>query len=287
MDYAFFSNTLLGVGVLILFQSLRHVRRIMQQLPVDKNHLRTKWTALALLIVFFIVGYCAYLGLFWQSQTHLVDLIVPAIFFFGAWFVWLSTRLSLQTAIDFVYIAQLEQETWIDPLTGAFNRRYLHQRLSKEVYQSQKYQMPLALIMIDLDHFKLINDQYGHLAGDQMLSEMCRIIRAAVRKSDSVTRYGGEEFLIILSKTHGLKAAQIAEYIRSQVEEHIFIVKEPSGKTKNLSMTISVGIAMLSEHIDSLDKLIESADSCLYQAKDEGRNKVVAPYSSAKHPLTA
>jgi hypothetical protein len=122
-----FSNSLVLVGIIILIGSLVTVRKITQRLPLGSS--RNSWYAMAALISFFVLGYLGYMIVFWNKHTGYLDLIVPGIFFFGACFVWLSSVLALQTAMDVMRITALEHEAFTDPLTGVYNRRFMEQRL--------------------------------------------------------------------------------------------------------------------------------------------------------------
>jgi diguanylate cyclase (GGDEF)-like protein len=149
--------------------------------------------------------------------------------------------------------------------------------LTKEVARAERYQRPLALLMIDVDHFKRYNDTCGHLAGDEVLRKIATIFRRCTRESDCVGRYGGEEFLIILPETVGDDAGRIAERIRSHLAEEDF----PFGPQK-LRITISGGIASFPRNGRSPESLLKSADAALYEAKNRGRNRVVPAVDEAE-----
>lgn len=158
-----------------------------------------------------------------------------------------------------------------DELTNAYNRRYLYERLNKELERAKRYQHPLSILMIDLDHFKSVNDKYGHQFGDFVLKEMVKQFKEAVRNVDIVTRYGGEEFTIILPDTNIEGARIAAERIRARIQAHTFASDPHLEK-----MTISVGIASLGvDDITTAEQLMKNADNKLYQAKTQGRNCVV------------
>ena len=153
-----------------------------------------------------------------------------------------------------------------DELTGLFNRRYINKTLRYLTEKATTNKTDLSLIMLDIDLFKLINDEYGHQIGDEVLVSISKIIQQTVREVDLVGRYGGEEVIIILPKASHIKAIQIANRIRENIESHIF---EHIGKT----VTISGGVATCQDI--NADKLIKQADDNLYEAKDRGRNQIV------------
>jgi len=156
-----------------------------------------------------------------------------------------------------------------DALTGLPNRRYLMDRLEEEVARAERYEYPLSCLMLDLDRFKLVNDQFGHQTGDVVLKELAQLLIENIRMVDIVARYGGEEFVIILPNT-GLNARILAERIRRSVEQYAF------AEALNLKLTISIGYSILNVH-HSFDgfELINRADIALYKAKKD-RNAVAS-----------
>ncbi len=183
--------------------------------------------------------------------------------------------LSLQTAVDLRRLDLLETENITDQLTQVYNRRYLDRRLDTEVARSTRYALPLSVLLLDIDHFKRVNDTYGHQAGDLALSTLGGLLKTALRDLDVVARYGGEEFLLICVNTPADGAAIVAERLRQMVESQQVRVADGSGESRNISITISIGVACLSGGIDSKGKLVEAADRALYRAKEEGRNRVI------------
>lgn len=174
----------------------------------------------------------------------------------------------------------LEQQSLSDPLTGLRNRRYLHHcinedlaRVQRNYTDSKPERGDLIFMMVDIDHFKSVNDQYGHAAGDQVLVQATAILQASVRESDTLIRWGGEEFLIVARDTNYLEAQDLAERIRTQLEAHVFHL--PDGETTQ--RTCSIGFAPYPFFVDKLDffaweQVINLADHCLYVAKGSGRN---------------
>jgi len=175
-------------GALILIRAMIPIRQLIGRLTTGT--VRSRWYLMAALIALFIIGYLGYAAAFWESHSTLVDLIVPSVFFFGACFVLLTTTLSLHTAIDLGRLRVLERDAATDPLTGLFNRRYMNCRLTEEVANAKRYGLPLSALMLDIDHFKQINDKHGHQAGDEMLVSLGKVIAGELRESDVLTRYG-------------------------------------------------------------------------------------------------
>ena len=156
-----------------------------------------------------------------------------------------------------------------DPLTGVYNRRQFFLLGEKLVEQATANQHPLAAIMFDIDHFKIINDTYGHIAGDRVLRGISDHINAELRRADLVARFGGDEFAILLPEANEIQAWQVAERLRERIALSAFL--DPSIA---LHITASLGIAQLGSGEDSIDTLIERADKALYTAKQTGRNRV-------------
>ncbi len=174
--------------------------------------------------------------------------------------------------VEAEYHEEIYRLTIIDALTDIHNKRYLLEFLDRELSRSARYTRPLALIMIDLDKFKSINDEMGHLGGDFTLREVAACIKGNVRKEELFARYGGEEFAVVLPETSREGALYVAERIRSQVEKHAFTYE---GKT--YPVTISVGVATtIGDASLTPNELIRQADENLFKAKHEGRNRVVA-----------
>ncbi len=180
---------------------------------------------------------------------------------------------TLVSGISSIYIAykaycQVQELSVTDHLTGLFNRRKFFDELEKEVERSNRYRSKLSLIMLDIDHFKDINDKYGHQAGDVVLRHLAKTLLINTRKTDVTARYGGEEFIIMLTETGMAGALDVAKRINKQVELHE--VKTAAGI---VHFTVSLGLAE-HESSDSADSLLGRADTALYQAKGNGRNRV-------------
>ncbi len=156
-----------------------------------------------------------------------------------------------------------------DALTSIFNRRHFYELALNEFERSVRYKAPLSVIMLDIDHFKYINDKYGHLTGDQILISFVQRVHAELRTSDIFARYGGEEFIILLPETDNQQAIQVAERIRLVTAEKPFANKKTAPY-----ITISLGVATLDPSCDNLDTLIDRSDKALYEAKQIGRNRV-------------
>jgi two-component system cell cycle response regulator len=161
----------------------------------------------------------------------------------------------------------------LDELTGLRNRRYLDRHLASLVDQAREQQRPLSVLMLDIDHFKAINDTYGHLAGDQVLREFARRVAETVRGVDLACRMGGEEFVVVMPGTDGAVALKVAERLRKVIADVPFAVPD---RGQTIAVTVSVGMAMMAPEADTPQTLLKRADEALYRAKRDGRNRVVA-----------
>ena len=264
------ANGLVISGLVILIGALFRVRMLINQLPTGQ--VRRKWIFQSALILVFIPGYLAYTVFFWNRGAGLTDLMVPAVFFFGAWFVWMTISLSLQTALDIRRVTVLEQESITDPLIGIYNRRYLERRLKDEFVKAKRYNHQLSLLLIDIDHFKQVNDTYGHQVGDLVLRYWGGLIQGIVRASDIVTRYGGDEILVITPNISAEAACALAERICRIIGSHDFNLGSLPGKQQVIHITVSIGVAELNPASDTVEKFLKDADRALYFAKNGGRN---------------
>ncbi len=159
-----------------------------------------------------------------------------------------------------------------DGLTGLFNRRYAEERLDKEFVRATRHARELSVLFMDLDHFKFFNDMYGHQVGDEILEILAGIMTQAVRESDTLARWGGEEFIVICPETNQEDAGILAQRIRKSVAGHPF----PNAAQQPLGIvSLSIGVASRSNATESPEKLLRFADEAVYVAKDNGRNRVV------------
>jgi diguanylate cyclase (GGDEF)-like protein len=165
-------------------------------------------------------------------------------------------------------LEQVESKAMIDPLTQVFNRGTYNMEIDQMIKKFKRYKNPAALIIIDIDHFKTFNDDYGHKVGDAVLALVASVIKGAVRDTDMVFRYGGEEFVVLLDNLDLKNALTVAEKVRAQIESHHLTNKE-----NVLNVTVSIGLSCFKEG-DIETSVFERADKALYQGKQNGRNRV-------------
>jgi diguanylate cyclase (GGDEF)-like protein len=176
----------------------------------------------------------------------------------------LRYALKLNATLD-----ELNRLATHDGLTGLLNRRELNRIMVDEAERSARFGRPFSLVMLDLDHFKRVNDEHGHAAGDQVLQETARRISAQLRKTDRVARFGGEEIAVLLIELGEEAAIEVAERLVEAVREEPYVLKDGT----RLEVTISAGLATLPRAADSAEGLMEAADAALYRAKSTGRNR--------------
>jgi len=194
-----------------------------------------------------------------QIDLSLLEIIAPQM------------ALALERAEWQEKATQFQLMSITDPLTGLPNRRYLEERLAEEVNRSKRYDQPLSFLMIDIDDFKLYNDRNGHQAGDLALQMAAQGLKATLRSADVASRYGGEEFCVLLPQTSLHEAGVIAERMREKIERTDFThaKAQPQG-----AVTISIGVSTFSATVSTAEQIIWAADRALYQAKSDGKNQI-------------
>lgn len=185
----------------------------------------------------------------------------------------LSLFSTMVSGISSLYIAyksyqQVQHLSETDPLTSLYNRRKFFEELTREIERVSRYESPLSIIMLDIDHFKAVNDKYGHQMGDEVLRTLADVLRANTRKTDMVARYGGEEFIIMLPETPLKGSRGVADRILSEVEKTAVL-----GAALEINFTVSLGLAYFTKG-DTVDSLVARTDQALYTAKKNGRNRV-------------
>lgn len=175
-------------------------------------------------------------------------------------------------------IADLKGLTYTDDLTGLYNQRYLELILDREISLSKRNETQFSVLFMDLDHFKNVNDTHGHLIGSRLLYEVGQEVKKTLRESDITFRYGGDEFVMILSHTDLKDAVLVAERVRVQIEKKRFLVREGL----EIRLTASIGVANVPDHAETKQQILRAADAALYGVKKAVRNKVIAATASFK-----
>ncbi|MDZ4201539.1 MAG: diguanylate cyclase [Gallionella sp.] len=196
------------------------------------------------------------------SITSIVSGVALFVFFY-----WLVGRIGRRIERDELMLHNLASR---DGLTGLYNHRMFYIMLEEEISRSRRYQRQVSMLLIDIDHFKRVNDTYGHVAGDRVLEGISRVLETGVRHEDKLCRYGGEEIAVILPESSVQAAVYSAERLRTSVEEASF--RDDEGQ--EIKITVSIGVATLPAQVPSLQELVNASDAALYVAKESGRNRV-------------
>ena len=203
--------------------------------------------------------------------------------------LFLSFMVIILTSVGFLVLQKDRAEqaatklAVTDPLTGTFNRRTFLDLAEKEIARARRSQAPLSLVMFDLDHFKKVNDRYGHVAGDYVLKRFVEVTQLCLRQEDLLVRYGGEEFCLLLPDTDVGDAVALAERIRAATEYSMFIFDEGQSEQR-IHVTVSGGVAKLGADA-RIDTLVARADEALYAAKNAGRNQIAVAPDDAITPV--
>lgn len=268
--FIFFIIAALGVNILNLFhgQDLSVYAFVVMSIPLI---LRTKILYYGIIYTFIVIGFTVCLSTLHPDKTN--GLTITQVFLYA--FVGFLTTLTIEYARRKTFHLEeelrkkntiLESISVKDPLTGVFNRRYMMDLLVHHILLARKNSQPLCQGIMDVDHFKKINDTLGHLTGDDVLKEIAKIIKSTVRSNDLVFRFGGEEFIILFPETNLEHANRVMQRIRKVIENHKFMgVPWP--------VTASGGFTALTDN-DSPDSMLKRSDEFLYKAKQDGRNRI-------------
>jgi diguanylate cyclase (GGDEF)-like protein len=261
------------LGICILAAGLLFSGRLIARQP--SGRLSGSWIAFAVLMFLFIVvvGYIGYASIRWRSDARLSDLGIPFMFF-GACLVLAVSTLTLTSMQALQRLTALENETITDSLTGIPNYRYFSGRLNEEVARSNRYQAPLALIIVDVDGFKKINDVYGFGVADLVLIALAKLVLSVARDSDITARYGRDQIAVIAPNTTAADAARFAERILQKVETASLLPAEVSVAGDAAGVKVNIGVSSLGPHIRAPQALIAAANAALLNAKNGRRNHI-------------
>jgi diguanylate cyclase (GGDEF)-like protein len=259
-------------GALVLVAALVPAGEIIKQFP--DGVFRHRWRLVQAALLFFVVGYSTYMVAFWEHHQRWEDLIIPLVLLLAALCVAATVWLSSQTSAEHRRVASLETDTITDTLVGVYNRRYLEHRLTEEAARARRHSLPLSLLLFDIDHFRRVNQTWGREVGDQVLSFLGHLLVTAVRESDVVARYGGEEILVIAPNTTTEQAVALADRLRAQIAEEDLAFAASTGGRPALRIAVSVGVAESQPDESGWRSLVERAEQALVRAKAEGRNRV-------------
>ncbi|QJR13750.1 hypothetical protein DSM104440_00540 [Usitatibacter palustris] len=242
------------------------------QAPISRG---TRGLAIGSFAVASILFFLRAVGAVW-SVDPLMGFIEPNLFqtltFAGGFAALLASSSGVGLMHKERADAAAARLATLDPLTGAYNRRSFHETAERELARARRAAQPLSIIILDIDHFKAVNDKHGHKVGDEIIKTLADIVRAQLRKEDMLVRFGGEEFCVMLPQVPGPGAVVVAGRIRKAVASDPVIIDG-----REIPLTVSLGVAArLDEGPESIDELIARADQALAMAKERGRNRVVA-----------
>lgn len=267
----FLAMALVAAALAVLIAALVPMRRLLVQLPAGP--MRAQWQMLCLLVVCMLAGFGLYLVFFQQRHADWPDLLPPAVFACAAVFTGLATRLSLATISNVRRFSLLDRSQVTDALTGLRSRDYLDRLMQQQMQHAERRGLAVSVMLLDIDHFARINQTYGHVVGDQVLTEIGRILSTSVRESDVLVRYGGEEIAVLAPHTPPAAAMAVAERLRRDIEVGARkALREAQGARQ--AITVSIGVAGREAGAAAAGDLFSLAQDALQRAKDEGRNRV-------------
>jgi diguanylate cyclase (GGDEF)-like protein len=266
------AEALTVLGALVLVAALVPAGEMLTQFP--DGAFRHRWRLVQAALLFFVVGYSIYSVAFWERHQRWEDLILPLVLLLAAIFVAATVRLSWQTTAEIRRVANIEGETITDTLVGVYNRRYLEHRLTEEIARARRHSLTLSILLFDIDHFRRLNATWGRDVGDQVLGYIGRLLVSAVRESDVVARYGGEELMVIAPSTTSEQAVLLADRVRTQIANENLAFAGAAGGRPGLRVAVSVGVVESRPDEAGWSSLVGRAEEALSRAKTAGRNRV-------------
>jgi diguanylate cyclase (GGDEF)-like protein len=275
LEFADAKESLAAVEAYRRFLRKRFQPAVLNQFDLDPNSKEAEW---------FAGGLIHHSGN--DKETFLLPVAVPVVFELSG----LQEPPPSEQELDVIRklcrffrermeeIASLKGLTYTDDVTGLYNQRYLEIILDRELSLAKRNDVQFSVLFLDMDHFKNVNDTHGHLIGSRLLYEVGQEIKKTLRESDITFRYGGDEFLIILSHTNLEDAVVVAERIRQQIEKKRFLAREGL----DIRLTASIGVASVPDHATSKIEILKAADEALYGVKKAVRNRVIAATTKAK-----
>jgi two-component system cell cycle response regulator len=264
---------MVGAGVLLLIAALPTARRLVFELPAGR--MRRQWSLLAATMLLGVLGNTAYLVAWWGNHHAVADLLVPLLFLAAAVFAMVSTRLSLATIMAVRRLTTLERKDVNDALTGMHSREYLYSRMHEELIRADRHGLPVSVLLLEMDEFQNINKTYGNAVGDQILTEIGRIIGETVRESDLLVRYSGEEMAVLATHTQPEAAMGLAERLRRGIEVGARkALREAQGAKRDI--TVSIGVAGRAEGKGAArapEEIFLLAEQALAKAQGAGGNR--------------
>lgn len=277
----YYPGALIIAGAFILLAAFIATHKIVRQLP--KGKVRLNWSVLSVLIFLLISAYASFAavslkGRFIEANSISYH-VVPLTYFLCACIVYLAISFVLDSAVYVKQFASGELENIIDPQLGIHNRRYLEHRLLQEVQRANRYKLPLSIMLINLDFFHKIADQYGQQIADGVLVSFAKLILNTARTTDIVARFNEDKIMVVATNTPVTSIPVFAERLRKSVTSSILLPKDDVEDFKNGKkielVTISIGVAGISANIKTMETLLKNTEDALAQALAKGPNMAI------------
>ena len=277
-----YSSGLMIAGMFVLLASFLGTHKLIRQLP--RGNVRRNWSVLRILIIVLTAAYASYAAASWKmgltdSTYGTGFFMVPLTYFICACIIYLVISFALDSAVYVKKYSTGELENITDPLLGIHNRSYLDHRLSQEVKRAVRYKLPLSILLLNIDYFNSIAEQYGQKTAGDILAHYGKLLLNTARATDIVARFSEEKVMIIATNTPVTSTPVYADRLRKAVTESILLPKEvveefTKGK-KILQVTIGIGVAGLGQDVSTVEALVKSAEDALGQAQAKGANMVI------------
>jgi diguanylate cyclase (GGDEF)-like protein len=276
-----FSTVLMACGAFVLIAALLAANRIIRQLP--KGKVRRNWSFLGVLIGLLTIAYLSYAVVNWMSGFMDAKSIgfyaVPLSYFLCACIVYLVISFVLNSDVYFSHSPVGEFEDIIDPMMGIYNRRYLDSRLYQEIRRAQRYNLPMSVMLLSIDNIRQLNDTYGKIIRDQLLSSFAKLTMHSARITDIAARYGEAEIMVVATNTPVSSVSVFADRIRKTIADTLQIPKDPSHTSSigqnPAEINVSIGISGLGPETDTKESIVKSVENALSQARSLGPNMVI------------
>ena len=269
-----FANILIFCSVLLFAASIFAVQQLIKKLPLGK--VRNNWNILSFFIAGIMIGLFVCLPMLWIDKIVLTSLTFPVIGITTSAFVLMLCFLTYQTTRDIQEAILVDQASIIDPVLEIYNRRYYERRIEEETQRARRYELPLSLIMLEVDGFNNIVKSHGRLVGDVVLRKVSDFIENSVRASDIVARFDDQKIVIATTQTDKEMTMKLANRLRSDIEELNVVQGDGENKSETLHVTVSAGVSTVDENIKNGFDLSDVAEKALQEAIKQGRNRVHA-----------
>ncbi len=263
-----FANILIFSSILLFAASIFAIQQLIQKLPLGK--VRNNWKILSFFIVGILVGLLVSMPMMWTGNIVLSSLMFPIIGIAISAFVVMLCFLTYQTTCDIREAIAIDQASIIDPALEIYNRRYYERRIDEETQRSRRYELPLSLIMFEIDEFSSVVNKHGRLVGDVVLKKVSDFIVNSVRASDIVARYEDQKIVIVTTQTDKEMTMKLADRLRGEIEELNVLQVNEEDSSETLGVTVSAGVSTVEENIKSGFDLSDVAEKSVEEINQAG-----------------